>query len=482
MNYNNCDFVIFGAKGDLSKRKLIPALYKLDKKKILHKNTKIIGVGRANWKKKEFLKIIKTSLKKFLKEKIKEKVWNTFKNRFSFCNLNVNDTEKFFKLKKKLDITKIIINYFAIPSNLYHNICKGLYKYNLNLKNSKIVLEKPIGNCLKTSNKINKNIGKYFKESQIFRIDHYLGKDTIINLLYLRFSNTILYNNWNKKHIDHVQITIAEEIGIEGRFKYFNKTGQMKDMVQNHILQILSIITMKEPKKINSKNIRKEKIKILKSLYFIKENEIEKKTVIGQYSHGKINNKKVSSYMSENFEKKNTNTETFVAIRIDIHNDRWKGVPFYIRTGKRLKKKCSKIVIVFKNNIPKTFNNFKNSKTNKLIIQLEPNEKIYLNFLNKVPSLKQKCELKKFKMKFTYSKNFKKKSIPESYEKLLLDCMLGDQSLFVHIDEVKQSWKWIDNIVNIWKKVSKKPELYVSGSWGPYLSKKMIEKDGRKWI
>ncbi|WP_343188922.1 glucose-6-phosphate dehydrogenase [Buchnera aphidicola (Chaitoregma tattakana)] len=482
MNYENCDFVIFGAKGDLSQRKLIPALYKLDKKKILHKETKIIGVGRAEWSQEKFSKIIKQSLKKFLKENIKKTIWKIFKKRLSFCNLDVNDTKNFLKLKKKLNNNKIIINYFAIPSDSYTKICRGLFKFSLNLKNSRIVLEKPIGNSLKTSRKINKKIGKYFKESQIFRIDHYLGKDTIINLLYFRFANSIFYKYWNNKGIDHVQITIAENIGIEGRSKYFDNTGQMKDMVQNHMLQILSIITMNEPKKIDSNSIRQEKIKILKSLKYIKENEINKKTSIGQYSNGKINNIKVKSYKKEIVDKPNSNTETFVAIRADINNKTWNGVPFYLRTGKRLPKKCSKIVIVFKNTTAKIFKNLSKSMNNKLIIYLEPNEGICLKFINKVPDLNKKCILKKLKMNFTYSENFEKKTIPDPYEKLLLECIIGDQSLFVHIDEVEQSWKWIDNITKIWKKNSKISELYESGTWGPSKSKKIIERDGRKWI
>ncbi|BGI51446.1 MAG: glucose-6-phosphate dehydrogenase [Buchnera aphidicola (Ceratovacuna japonica)] len=482
MNLNNYDFVIFGAKGDLSKRKLFPALYKLDDKKILNKKTKIIGVGRITWKKNDFLKFVKNALKKFLSEKIKKNTWKIFKKRLIFCNLDICDTKKFFKLKKKIKNNKIIIHYFATSSNLYEKICRGLYKSKINLKNSRIILEKPIGDSFLTSEKINKKIEKYFKENQIFRIDHYLGKDTIINLLYLRFANSIFYNIWNKKNIDHVQITIAEKIGIEGRSKYFNKTGQMKDMVQNHILQILSIIAMKAPKKLDSENIRNEKIKILKKLRFIKESEIHNKTSIGQYSDGKINNKKLNSYISEISEKKNSNTETFVAIRVDIKSKMWKGVPFYLRTGKRLPKKCSKIVIVFKKNIPKIFNKFSGSVKNKLVIILEPNEKIYLNFFNKIPSLKKKCKLKNLKMCFKYSEKFKKKIIPDPYEKLILECILGDQSSFVHINEVKYSWKWIDNIINIWKKVSKKSELYKSGTWGPKLSKKIIKRDGRSWI
>ncbi|WP_343188043.1 glucose-6-phosphate dehydrogenase [Buchnera aphidicola (Ceratoglyphina bambusae)] len=481
MNYNNCDFVIFGIKGDLSQRKLLPSLYKLDEKKMLHKETKIIGIGRAEWEKKKFIKIVKKSLKKFLNKKIKKNIWKKFKKRLKFCNLDVNNIKKYVTLKNIISKNKVIINYLAIPYYTYSNICKGLNKYNMNLKNSRIVLEKPLGNSLKTSRNLNKTIGKYFKEYQIFRIDHYLGKETIINLLYFRFSNSIFYKIWNKKNIDHIQITVAEKIGIEGRLKYFDKMGQMKDMVQNHLLQILSIIAMEEPKKIDSDSIRDEKVKILKSLHFIKEHEIDKKTSIGQYKTGKINNILVPSYISETSKKKN-NTETFVAIKININNKKWKDIPFYLRTGKRLKKKCSKIVIVFKKNKSKIFNKYLNSHENKLTIYLEPKERIYLEFLNKVPNLNKKCKLKNSKMKFIYSKNFGKKSIPDAYEKLLLECILGDQSLFVRRDEVEQSWKWIDNIINIWKKRSKELELYSSGSWGPKLSKKIIESDGRKWF
>lgn len=483
LNSKSCDFVIFGIKGDLSRRKLIPSLYQLEKSKKLYYDTRIIGVGRANWNKKKFLNIVKESLNQFMKEKINETLWKKFKTRFEFCNIDVNYIADFSKLKKLLkDKNRIIINYFAMPPNTFGNICKGLGKTGLNTVRTRIVIEKPLGSSFKTSQDINNQVAKYFKESQIFRIDHYLGKETVLNLLSLRFANSIFSNNWNNKTIDHIQITVAEEVGIEGRWGYFDQTGQMKDMVQNHLLQLLTIIAMEQPTSFHSDSIRDEKVKILQSLRVIKDCDINNKTVIGQYTSGVLNGKNVPAYINEKGSNKKSNTETFVALRIDIDNTRWNGVPFYLRTGKRLPYKCSEIVIFFKKIFLNLF-----SKTmqplpqNKLIIRLEPDENINIEILNKVPSLQLQHQLKPTNLRFYYTEDIDFNYLPNAYERLLLECMLGTQALFVRRDEVEEAWKWIDSVINVWKKNKKNPELYSAGTWGPILSDSMINIDGRCW-
>ncbi|XZR53157.1 MAG: glucose-6-phosphate dehydrogenase [Enterobacteriaceae bacterium] len=475
-----CDFIIFGVKGDLSKRKLLPSLYYLEKENYIHNDTCIIGVGRANWNKINFINMVKKTLLKFLKEKINEKIWLKFSKRLKFCNLDIYYINNFIKLKKILNQKeRITINYFAMPPNTFSAICDGLGKSKINKKTSCVIIEKPLGINLESYNYINKKILTYFNESQIYRIDHYLGKETILNLLALRFSNILFFSNWDNRIIDSVQITVSEEVGVEGRFEYFDKIGQTRDMVQNHLLQILTIIAMAPPISLNTNNIRNEKIKILRSLRTINYNNINENTVFGQYISGIINGKVVPSYLEEKGFNKNSNTETFVSIKVNIDNWQWVGVPFYLRSGKRLKKKTTEIVIYFKNLPINLFNKFnKILPQNKLIIRLQPNEGLEIEILNRLPSLKHKYKLQPTKLNFNF---YDKKitHIADAYEILILEIMLGNQCLFVSDNELKESWKWIDPIINGWKIKKQKPFLYKSGSWGPKEADLLIEKDGR---
>lgn len=478
-----CDLVIFGTKGDLARRKLLPSLYKLETYKKIHKDTRIIGAGRANWNTQDYIKIVKTSIKTFLNEEINELFWQKFSSRLYFCNIDVHELSHFLKLKKVLHGTKnIIIYYCAVPPSAFNAIFSGLGNTNLNAIPARIILEKPLGVCLETSKKINDQISKYFLESQIFRIDHYLGKESILNLFALRFSNSFLFHNWNNKIIDHIQITISEEIGIEGRWNYFDAMGQMRDMVQNHLLQILTIVAMKQPKNNTAESIRHEKVNVLRSLNPINISNIDTKTARGQYSSGKIKGKKVVSYIEECGANKKSTTETFVCIRADINNDQWFGVPFYLRTGKRLAHKYSEIVIFFKK-MPINLFNHSNLELspNKLIIRLEPNENIKIDFLKKAPGLDKGYKLDNFQMKYNC---FHKKNVTNfsAYERLLLDSMRGEQSLFVCRDEVEEAWKWVDPVINAWKETNGSiPELYESGTWGPKKSDLIIVRDGYFW-
>ncbi|XBC39541.1 MAG: glucose-6-phosphate dehydrogenase [Buchnera aphidicola (Chaetogeoica yunlongensis)] len=488
MNKKNmgCDLIIFGAKGDLACRKLLPALYQLEKKNKLYKNTRIIGVGRANWDKTIYSNIVYDSLKKFMNDVIVESTWKNFSSRLYFCNIDVNYINNFKKLKNIILLSKnIIINYLAVPPNMFEKICIGLSSINLNIEPTRIIIEKPLGSSLKTSMEVNDKISKFFKEHQIFRIDHYLGKETIQNLLAFRFYNSLFYYNWNNEFIDHVQITISEKIGVEGRLNYFNKVGQLKDMVQNHLLQILTMITMSLPKDLTSDSIRNEKIKILKSLRPFNTNTIQKNLILGQYTSGKINNINVPSYiddMNHQISQTKENTETFVSMKIYIDNNQWFGIPFYLRTGKRLPKKCSEIVVFFKHPMTNIFKkNFNTLPKNKLVLSLQPNEGIQIYILNKKPQLTSQYKLDLVCLDFNYSDLYQKTQLSDAYEKLLLESMYGIQSLFVRRDEIELAWEWIDSIFYCLKIKPQNLDLYPAGTWGPERSKTMIVKDGYEW-
>lgn len=478
-----CNLVIFGAKGDLARRKLLPSLYQLEKAASLHPDTRIIGVGRADWDVKAYTKVVHESLKIFMKEPIDANLWKILSARLDFYNMDVNETKSFSKLGEKLNQqARITVNYLAMPPNTFGAICKGLGEAGLNNEPNRVVMEKPLGIDLYSSRVINNHVAEYFNESQVYRIDHYLGKETVLNLLALRFANSLFASNWDNRTIDHVQITVAEEVGIESRWSYFDKVGQMRDMIQSHLLQILTMIAMSPPSDLTTDRIRDEKVKILRSLRPIDRNNVHDTTVRGQYTGGFVQGKKVPGYLEEEGANKNSRTETFVSVRVDIDDWRWAGVPFYLRTGKRLPIKCSEVVVYFKKPALNLFrDSYQQLPQNKLTIRLQPDEGMDIQILNKVPGLDHKHRLQTTKLDLSFTKTFNQEHLADAYERLLLETMRGIQALFVRRDEVEEAWKWVDSIIEAWQGDNYAPKPYQAGIYGPVASVAMITRDGRSW-
>ncbi len=478
-----CDFVLFGTKGDLARRKLLPSLYQLDKAGFLSSETRVIGVAKDDFSRQQFHELVTTALNTFVKEELCDETLKRFVERCHYIGTNFAEDEGYSKFHDLLDSSRrVLVNYFATPPAIFGDICRCLKHQNLITPETRVVLEKPVGHDLESSQVINNQVSAYFDESQVYRIDHYLGKETVQNLIALRFANSLFASKWDNRTIDHVQITVAEEVGIEGRWGYFDKAGQMRDMIQNHLLQVLTLVAMDPPLNLDADSIRDEKVKVLKSLRPINENNVFENTVRGQYSTGFLNGKAVPGYLDEEGANTASNTETFVALRVDIDNWRWAGVPFYLRSGKRMPFKSSEIVVYFKNPPHNLYrSSYRNLPPNKLTIRLQPHEGVEIQMINKVPGLQQKQRLQTTKLDLSFSDTFKNERIADAYERLLLEAMSGEQALFVRRDEVEQAWSWVDGIIEAWEDSGEKPKPYPAGSWGPVASVALISKDGRSW-
>lgn len=481
--YKPCDLIVFGALGDLSTRKLLISLYRLEKSKLLEDETRILGVDRHVKERTDFIALARRSLEAYLNDEIDEKIWERFSARLSYLPIDLKQMDQYRQLNAYVDSeSRILVNYFAVSPTLYKNICEGLDRSGILNPEARVVLEKPIGHDLASSIEINDAIQKSFGEQQVFRIDHYLGKETVLNLLALRFANSIFTTNWNHNTIDHIQITVTEDIGIEGRWDYFDKTGQLRDMVQNHLLQILTFIAMEPPVNLESESIHNEKIKVLKALRPITAENVEEKTVRGQYIAGYLKGNAVPGYLEEEGANPDSATETFVALRVDIDNWRWSDVPFYLRTAKRMPTKRTEIVVYFKrlpHNIFK--DSFRKLPPNKLIIHLQPNEGVEIEMLNKIPGIGDSIQLQQTKLDLSFSETFKEKRIFGGYEKLMLEALHGNLTLFISRREIEQAWTWIDSIQNAWENLNEAPKPYPAGSWGPVSSIALLARDGRAW-
>ncbi|MGQ4275741.1 glucose-6-phosphate dehydrogenase [Pseudidiomarina sp. E22-M8] len=479
-----CDLILFGSLGDLARRKLLPALYQLEKAELLHENSRIIGVARDAISADDFRERVKRSLKEFVtKEQIDDKVWQRFCNKLQYCAIDLSDLEAYTALA---DLTtpeqRTPICYFATPPSLFPVICDGLGSIQLNKTPARVVLEKPLGHDLASSREINQHVARYYDESQVYRIDHYLGKETVLNLLALRFANSIFSDHWNYDTIDHIQITAAEQVGVEGRWGYYDDAGQLRDMVQNHLLQVLSLIAMEPPTRLDADSIREEKLKVLKSLRPITENNVREDTVRGQYAAGFVGDNKVPGYMEEEGASGNSGTETFVGLKAHIDNWRWSGVPFYLRTGKRMPQKRTEVVITFKAQPHNIFHEtLSQLPPNRLIIRLQPDEGVEIQMMNKIPGLGKRMQLKPTTLDLSFYETFENKRIADAYERLLLEAIEGNQYLFVHRDEVEHAWRWIDGIRSAWARLEEPPKSYPAGTWGPVASVALLAQDGREW-
>lgn len=481
--FKPCDLVIYGALGDLSRRKLFISLYRLEMANLIEPETRIIGIDRHDTPQMEFVKTARRSLEEFSNETIEDDVWARFSARLSYAKIDLTQLDDYKILNEITDSkSQVMVNYFAVAPFLFKNICQGLAQSGVLTEESRMVMEKPIGHDLKSSREINNVVATVFSEDQVFRIDHYLGKETVLNLLALRFANSIFTTNWNHNTIDHIQITVAEEVGIEGRWDYFDKTGQLRDMLQNHLLQILTFIAMEPPVNLEANSIHNEKIKVLKALRPITVNNVDEKTVRGQYTSGYVKGVSVPGYLEEDGANTKSTTESFVALRVDIDNWRWAGVPFYMRTGKRLMGKRTEIVVYFKqlpHNIFK--DSFRDLPPNKLIIHLQPNEGVEIEMLNKIPGIDEHIKLQKTRLDLSFSDTFKKNRIFGGYEKLVLEAMRGNPTLFLSREEIEQAWAWIDSIQDAWGHYNEAPKSYPAGTWGPIASVALLARDSRAW-
>jgi len=485
-----CGIIIFGASGDLTYRKLIPALYNLFKRDLLPEDFFVLGCARTPMSNEEFQAKARESVKI-----ADQSMLDAFIGRFSYCSGDYNDSKTYISISQKLDELDRIyatkgnrLFYFAIPPDFYSPIVNmldsvGLVKEPDNSQNSiRVILEKPFGRNLESALSLDKELHFVLSERQIYRIDHYLGKETVQNILMFRFANAVFEPIWNRRYIDHVQITVAETLGVEHRAGYFERAGLLRDMFQNHILQMLALVAMEPPTSFNADRVRDERVKLLRSLRPFQLDKLDKFIVRGQYTSGKSRGLDVPGYRQEKNIASDSPIETFVSAKVFVENWRWQGVPFYIRTGKRLERKLSKIAIVFKRVPYSMFRPLppEELSPNVLVMNVQPEEGISLTIQAKQPGAKL-C-MSSLTMNFRYKDIFGIE-MPDAYERLLLDCMLGDQTLFWRSDDVESAWSFVTPILDKWESEPESCPLtfYESGSWGPRESAELIERDGREW-
>ena len=484
MNEHNIDLVIFGGLGDLAGRKLLPALYQLERSGLLADSIRLAVVAREDIETQGFLEYTEDRLKQTLApEDWSDTTWRKLARRFSYLNLDFSNKKHYQRLKAWVMPSRVLVYYLATPPSLFGAISQHLHDTGCLDDAARIVLEKPIGHDLESSRQVNDTVARYFSERNIYRIDHYLGKETVQNLLALRFANRLINSQWDNTCIDHVQITVAETVGIEGRWGYYDQVGQLRDMVQNHLLQLLCMVAMEPPNSFAADEIRAEKVKILRALTIIDGAKVEDHAVRGQYSAGWIAGEPVVGYTEESgCTNPGSKTETFVAIKAHIDNWRWSGVPFYLRTGKGLSEKVTQVVIAYKNHPHAIFPDRQDAGMNRLVIRLQPNEGIQLEMASKKQSLKDRLSLEKRILNLDFFDAAGEVRIPDAYERLLLEVFKGDQWLFVSRDEIEASWHWCDSLIAAWTAEELKVHRYSAGSSGPSKAEMLIERDDRSWF
>jgi glucose-6-phosphate 1-dehydrogenase len=484
-----CIVTIFGATGDLTKRKLVPALYSLMQQRLLPAEFAILGFSRPEMSDEEFRAHIREVFEEFGdKDSFDESVWESFAAGLFYMSGDFSDAEAFNRLRTRLDeihkergTSGNRIFYLSTAPSFFGLISEQLGKAGLNESQgwTRVIVEKPFGHDLDSARTLNRELAAVFREEQVYRIDHYLGKETVQNLLVFRFANSIFEPLWNRQYIDHVQITNAEAIGVEGRGAYYEEAGVVRDMIQNHVFQVTSLIAMEPPANLSANGVRDEKIKAMQAVRPIPLERVEEFAVRGQYGAGYVLGEKVPGYREEPGVNPESSTETFAALKLYFDNWRWAGVPFYIRSGKRLPKRVTEIAIQFKEVPHRLFTETDEPlEPNVLVIRIQPNEGITLRFGAKLPG--QMMRIRWVNMDFRYGSSFGVHT-PEAYERLLLDCILGDSTLYARRDMTERGWEIVTPILHAWKQSAKDFPNYEAGTWGPRAAFDLIERDGRHW-
>jgi glucose-6-phosphate 1-dehydrogenase len=476
------DYVVFGATGDLTMRKLLPALYHRFRDGQIPDNSRIIGTSRSGLSHDDFRGRADKALRRFVKpDLLDEDTVRRFLGMVFFASVNGAEAESSWSNLTELfneDRAEIVrVFYLATSPDLYGAICGNLDRNGLITERARVVLEKPIGHDLASARKVNDEVGAFFEEKKVFRIDHYLGKETVQNLIALRFANPVFERLWDSDAIEHVQITAAETVGVEGRGDYYDNSGALRDMIQNHLLQVLCLVAMEPPGSLGADDLRNEKLKVLRALKPITEADVPHVAVRGQYGRGKIGNEIVPAYLEELGDGKESDTETFVAIRAEVHSWRWGKVPFYLRSGKRLPNKVSEIVVQFRETPWSIFPT--KLEANRLIIRLQPEEGIQLSVMNKVPG-GDGMALRPANIDVSFEQAFGAR-YPDAYERLLMDTVRGDPVLFMRRDEVEAAWTWVEPILDAWKKKQIPVHHYAAGSWGPDAARDLLRATRNQW-
>ena len=477
--------VLFGGSGDLSSRKLVPALYDLALQRLLPASFAVVGAARRPSSDDAFREELHEAVSQFSRNRpINEEVWSSFAQHIHF--VATPDDAGYDTLRATLDKVDAELGangnrlfYLATPPAAYVPIVRSIGAHGLRGSGwSRVVIEKPFGHDLASATELTNVVHEVFREDEVFRIDHYLGKETVQNILVLRFANGIFEPIWNRQYVDHVQITVAESIGIEERAEYYDRAGAIRDIVQNHLLQLMALVAMEPPSAFDDRAVRDEKVKVLRALRPIPQREVAARTVRGQYMRGFIEGKPAAAYREEKGVAPTSSTETFVAIRCLIDNWRWEGIPFYLRTGKRLPKRSTEIAIRFRVAPHRIFKSDEGIEANELVLRIQPDEGISLTFGAKVPV--QGFRIRTVNMDFVYGASFMLDA-PDAYETLILDALRGDATLFTRRDEVEQQWTFVDPIVAAWHAGVPELAAYPAGSWGPPEAETLIERDGRAW-
>ncbi|WP_101524556.1 glucose-6-phosphate dehydrogenase [Nocardioides houyundeii] len=482
-----CSMVIFGVTGDLSRKKVMPAIYDLANRGLLPPGFSLVGFARRDWEDQDFAQIVHDAVKEHARTEFRQEVWDQLAEGFRFVAGAFDDDDAFDTLRRTLlELDEVRGTggnhafYLAIPPGLFGTVASQLQEHGLAEDPNawrRVVVEKPFGHDLESARELNEVLGEVFPSGSIFRIDHYLGKETVQNILAMRFANEMFEPLWNSNYVDHVQISMAEDVGIGGRAGYYDGIGAARDVIQNHLLQLLALVAMEEPTSFDADSLRVEKEKVLAAVVLAKP--LNRTTARGQYVEGWAGGEKVPGFLQEEGIAKDSRTETFAAITVEVENRRWAGVPFFLRTGKRLARRVTEVAVVFKRapHLPFSEHSTEELTQNALVVRVQPDEGMTLRFGSKVPGTA--LEIRDVSMDFAYGGSFTESS-PEAYERLILDVLLGDPPLFPRHEEVELSWKILDPVLEHWARTGS-PEPYASGAWGPSSSDAMLSRHGRTW-